>query len=70
MGEHTEKQFVFFFFFRQKQDRNTLPERKGVGILPNEECSKEAVNLYKAVLSGLCLPLANYLDSNPTSDLF
>ena len=68
MGEHTEK--VCFFFLRQKQDRNTYPERKGVGILSNEEYSKEAVNLYRAVLSGLCLPLTNYLDSNPTSDLF
>ena len=39
-----------------------------MGILPNEECSKEAVNLYRAVLSGLCLPLANYLVSFLTPD--
>ena len=38
MGEHTEKQFAYF---RQKQGRNTYPERKGVGVHSNEEeCSK------------------------------
>ena len=41
MGEHTEKHFVYL---RQKQGRNTHPERKGLGILPNEkECSKEVI---------------------------
>ena len=44
MGEHTEKQFVYL---RQKQGRNTHPERKGVGILSNEEkCSKEVVKSF------------------------
>ena len=41
MGEHTEKQFVYL---RQKQGRNTHPERWGMGIPPNEEeCSKEVI---------------------------
>ena len=44
VGEHTEKQFVYL---RQKQGRNTHPERKGVGILSNEEkCSKEVVKSF------------------------
>ena len=41
MWESTEKQFIYV---RQKQGRNTHPERKGMGILSNEEeHSKEAV---------------------------
>ena len=40
MGEHTEKQLVYL---RQKQGRNTHPERKGVGVLPNEEKYGEEV---------------------------
>ena len=41
VGEHTEKQFA------QKQGRDAHPERKGVGILPNEEeCSKGAVKSF------------------------
>ena len=44
MGEHTEKQFVFL---RQKQGRDTHPERKYVVILPNEEeHSKEVVKSF------------------------
>ena len=34
MGEHTDRQFVYV---RQKQGRNTHPEKKGMGILSNEE---------------------------------
>ena len=34
MAEHTEKQFTYL---SQKQGRNTYPERKGMGILSNEE---------------------------------
>ena len=34
MGEHTEKQFGYL---RQKQSRNTHPERKGMGVLSHEE---------------------------------
>ena len=41
VGEHTETQFICL---RQKQGRDTLLERKGVGVPPNEEeRSKEAV---------------------------
>ena len=48
MGEHTEKQFVYL---RQKQDRDTHPERKGVAVLPNEEeRSKEEVKSLGLVL--------------------
>ena len=37
MGEHAQK----FIYLRQKQGRNTIPERKGVGILSKEaECRK------------------------------
>ena len=44
VGEHTEKHFVYW---RQKQGRDIQLERKGVGILPNEEeCSKEAVKSF------------------------
>ena len=42
MGEHTEKVYL-----RQKQGRDTHLERKGVGILPNEEeLGKEAVKSF------------------------
>ena len=34
MGEHTGKQFVYL---TQKQGRDTHSERKGMGILSNEE---------------------------------
>ena len=34
MAEHREKQVVYL---RQKQSRNMSPERKGMGILFNEE---------------------------------
>ena len=34
MGEHTEKQSVYL---RQKQGRDTHLERKGTGVLSNEE---------------------------------
>ena len=34
MGEHTRKQFVYL---TQKQGRDTRSERKGMGILSNEE---------------------------------
>ena len=50
-------------------------ERKGVGILLNEEeLKRNAVkrwlnHSYKAVLPGPCLPLANYLVSLSTLDL-
>ena len=44
MGEHTEKWFIYL---RQKEGRDAHPERKGVGILLNEEeCSKEAVKTF------------------------
>ena len=57
---------------RQKQHRNTHSERKGVGVARNEEERRKEVvkSLYRAVLPGLCLPLANYLVSFPTSELF
>ena len=47
MGEHTEKKFVYL---RQKQDRNTTPERKGMGILSKEEerSKSEAKQKYPA----------------------
>ena len=38
-GEHTKK-----FFSAQKQGRDTHPERKGIGILSNEEESKQVRN--------------------------
>ena len=62
MGEHTEKQFVYL---RQKQGRKTHPERKGVGIPPNEGAQwRGGLNhLSRTVLPGLCLHLANYLVS-------
>ena len=42
MAEHTEKQVVYL---RLKQSRNTSPERKGMGILSNEEeCSKSELS--------------------------
>ena len=58
MAEHTEKQLVYL---RQKQGRNTRWERKGVGILPNEEkCSKGVVkSLIRSISSGF--PLVNHL---------
>ena len=34
MGEQTEKQFIYL---RQKEYRNTYPEKKGMGVLSNEE---------------------------------
>ena len=34
MGEHTEKLFIYV---SQKLGRNTHPERKGMGVLSNEE---------------------------------
>ena len=38
MGKYTGKQFVYLI---QKQGRDIHPERKGMGILSNEqECSK------------------------------
>ena len=40
MAKHTEKQVVYL---RQKQGRNTPPERKGMSILSNEEeCSSQS----------------------------
>ena len=43
MGEHTEKQFVYL---KQKQGRDTHQERKGVGILPNEEeCTRKVIQI-------------------------
>ena len=41
MGEHTWKQFIYL---SQKLGRSTHPERKGVGVFPNEEeGSKEVI---------------------------
>ena len=42
MGAYTEKTV----YLRQKQGRNTHPERKGMGILSNEEeeCSKSELS--------------------------
>ena len=34
MEEHTQKKFIYL---RQKQGRNTIPERKGMGVRSNEE---------------------------------
>ena len=43
VGEHTEKQFVYL---KQKQGRDTHQERKGVGILPNEEeCTRKVIQI-------------------------
>ena len=43
MGAYTEKTV----YLRQKQGRKTHPERKGMGVLSNEEeHSKEAVKLF------------------------
>ena len=47
MGEHTEKKFVYL---RQKQDRNTTPERKGMGILSKEEEHSEPETRQKYTL--------------------
>ena len=69
VGEHTEKQFVSL---RQKQGRNTHLEKKGCGHPPlmRRNTVKNRLNhLYRAVLPGLCLPLANYLVSFSTPAL-
>ena len=39
MGEHTQKQFIYF---SQKQGKNTYLE-KSEGILSEKECSKEVL---------------------------
>ena len=43
MGEHTKKQFVQL---RQKEGRDAHLERKGVGVLSEEECSNEVVESF------------------------
>ena len=44
MGEHTDKQFIYL---SQKQDRNTYSEKKGMGILSDEEeHSKEVIFIF------------------------
>ena len=40
VGEHKEK------LLRQKRGRDAHPERKGAGVLPSEERSKEAVKSF------------------------
>ena len=55
VGEHTEKQL------RQKEGRDAHPERKGVGVLPNEEeRSEEAVRGRASLVAQwlrICLPM-------------
>ena len=55
----------------KKEARQGHLERKCVGIFPNEEEpeKKWLTNLYRAVLLGLCLPLANSLIYFSTPDL-
>lgn len=43
VGEHTKKQFVQL---RQKEGRDAHLERKGVGVLSEEECSNEVVESF------------------------
>ena len=40
MGEHTEKQVAYL---RQKQGRSKTHLMRPVGVLSEEECSKEAI---------------------------
>ena len=64
-SEHTGKQFVYP---TQKLGRKTHPE-SGVGVLDEKnEYGGDVNHLYRRVLPGLCLSLANYLVSFFTSD--
>ena len=66
MGEHTEKQFVD----RSKAEIHTQKERVWASSLVRRRAVKRQSNhLYRTVLLGLCLPLANYLVSFSTPDL-
>ena len=70
--QHKEWEETQFVYLRLKQGRNAHLELKGVSVLPNEEeCSKEVIkNLHRAVLLGICLPLANCCTSFPVLKQF